>query len=127
MKKIFYISILLIFFFQFEKSNAQNPTYTLSAGNLHFNYYANQLEWDIYVRHTNPPSTFEYEGGQYFFDFDPGLIVDGGTLTYSIVGSDLPINLQPISPSVYLTGGEHQLRLLPNLAPGPGNGYIMTK
>jgi hypothetical protein len=126
MKKIFYFALLLFFFFRLEKSIAQNPTYTLSAENLHLNYYATQLEWDIYIRHTNPPATFEYSGGQYFFDFDPGLIVNGGTLTYSIVGSDLPPDLQPISPSVYLTGGVHQLRLLPNTPPGPGNGYIMT-
>jgi len=126
MKKLFYFLTLIIFFILSGKGITQTPAYTLRADNVHYNYYRDKIEWDIYILHTNPPTVFEYSAGQYILNFDKGLIVDGGTLTFSIVGSDLPPNLVPRNPTVYLAGGEHQLRLAANIPPLPGNGFIMT-
>ncbi len=103
-------------------NNSQTPTYNLTARNFIFtNPNDNQIEFDIYIEHTNPPSTFEYAVGEYFFDFNP-LIANGGTLTYEIVGSDLPLNMQPRNP---LANGSI-LYLAANNSPGAGFGYNMT-
>lgn len=103
-------------------NNSQVPTYNLTATNFTLNSPDdNQLEFDIYIEHTNSPSTFEYALGQYLFNFNP-LIANGGTLTYEIVSSDLPLNLQPRNPSV----SGSMLQLTGNTAPGAGFGYNMT-
>jgi len=113
--------ILTAFFFLLTwiNSYSQNPIYELDARN--FNYFSNKIEWDIYIYHTNGPVAFEYSGGQYYFNFNP-LIANGGTLTYSIIGSDLPSPFQPRGPEVF----NSQLRLAINTFPGPGFGYDMT-
>jgi Secretion system C-terminal sorting domain len=98
------------------------PTYLLTAMNFQLNSpQDNQLEFDIYMQHTNPPTTFEYSAGQYDFNFNP-MIANGGTLTYELIGSDLPANIQPRSPTI----AGSQLRLAPNAPQGSGNGFIMT-
>lgn len=103
-----------------EQIYSQNPTYQLTARN--FTYTAqNTMEFDIFMKHANNPTAFEYSGGQYFLNFNP-VIANGGTLTYSIIGSDLPANMQPRNPQV----SGSQLRLAANTFPGPGFGYIMT-
>ena len=116
MKKILTTFFL---FLAFINSYSQNPTYELDARN--FNYFSNKIEWDIYIYHTNGPVLFEYSGGQYYFNFNP-LIANGGTLTYSIIGSDLQSALQPRGPEVFGS----QLRLAVNTFPGAGLGYNMT-
>lgn len=103
-------------------ASAQNPTYNLRA--MNFSSYGcpnRTIEFDVYMEHTNSPTEFEYAGGQYFFNFDPA-IANGGTLTFSIVGSDLPSNMLPRSPTV----SGSQLRLTTNFFPGAGNGFDMT-
>jgi len=116
MKKIL---ITIFFFLAYINSYSQNPAYELDARN--FSYFSNKIEWDIYIYHTNGPVAFEYSGGQYYFNFNP-LIANGGTLTYSIIGSDLPSPFQPRGPEVF----NSQLRLAINTFPGPGFGYNMT-
>lgn len=87
---------------------------------------ANELEFDIYLQHTNSDSSvFEYATGQYYFDFN-SLIANGGIFTYSLVSSELPELLQPRNPQVYLVGGAMQLRLASNPLPSPGQGFIIS-
>ncbi len=119
---------ITVLFFISINAYSQNPTYTLDATN--FAIYNNYMEWDIYLSHTNPPVTFEYSGGQYFFGFNP-LIANGGisNLRYKIVaGSDLPGSMQPRGPSISTATNPAQtvLRLAVNAFQGCGNGYIMT-
>ncbi len=118
--------ILTVFFMLFfDQSYAVNPRYTMKAENF-VQTAANAVEFDINILHTNPDSSvFEFATGQYFFNFNAN-ISNGGGLIYSIVNSDLPANLQPINPIVYLVGGNMQLRLSTNLSPGAGNGYIIS-
>lgn len=111
------MSIVLLLFLNNLK--AQVPQYTLNATN--FVYHSNYLEFDIFISNTNPPVYFEYAGGQYYFNFNPN-IANGGTLTYSIVNSDLPSLLQPRGPAVF----NSQLRLAINTFPGASLGYNMT-
>ncbi|MFZ1322758.1 MAG: hypothetical protein WAT71_14470 [Ignavibacteria bacterium] len=101
---------------------AQTPTYNLTAKN--FSHPApNVLQFEIYMQHTNSPTTFEYSGGQYFLNFNTD-IANGGTLSYTFAGdtSDLPIYLRPRNPQI----SGNQLRLAANTFPGAGNGFIMT-
>ena len=73
MKKLIYI-ILLILFSQFKESISQVPTYNLRAMNFGFvsvNHTDDGIEFDIYIEHTNTPTTFEYAGGQYYLEIEP--------------------------------------------------------
>ncbi|MEO8664336.1 MAG: hypothetical protein ABI462_02475, partial [Ignavibacteria bacterium] len=101
-------------------NNGQAPTYNLTARNIIMGM--NQVEFDIYVEHTNPPASFEYAVGQYFLNFNNS-IANGGTLTYEMVSSSLPSVLRPINPTI-LNG--NILGLAPNSPPGAGFGYNMT-
>jgi hypothetical protein len=116
------IVVALILFLLLSSGDcfAQNPAYDLIVKNLSLPS-SNAIEFDLYIKHTNNPVPFEYSAGQYFFNINSG-ISNGGTLTYSIIGSDLPIGLQPRSPQV----AGNQLRLASNVFPGAGNGFIMT-
>lgn len=104
---------------------SQTPAYVLKVTNV-IQTMPNELEFDIYLLHTNPDSSvFEYATGQFYFDFN-SLIANGGSFTYSIVNSDLPEALQPRNPQVYLVGGAMQLRLSANALPSPGQGFIIS-
>ncbi|MFZ1321338.1 MAG: T9SS type A sorting domain-containing protein [Ignavibacteria bacterium] len=119
------ILILIFYLFFTGISYGVNPEYILKAGNA-VQTSANSLEFDIVMIHTNSSnSTFEYAGGQYFFDFNLN-ISNGGALIYSIVDSDLPLELQPRNPLVYTSGGEMQLRLSTNVIPSPGQGFVIS-
>lgn len=123
MKKLLFITVLL--FLINDLSFAVIPQYTMKAENF-IQTSANTVEFDINLLHTNSDSSvFEFAAGQYYFNFNAG-ISNGGGLIYSIVASDLPANLQPVNPIVYLIGGNMQLRLAVNSAPSPGNGYIIS-
>jgi hypothetical protein len=114
--------ILLLIIFCNSISYGQLPTYNLRA--MNYEFYGcphNIVEFDVYMEHTNAPAYFEYSMGQYFFNFNPA-IANGGTLTYSIVGSDLPPALVPKNPTI----SGSQLRLATNLPAGAGNGFDMT-
>ncbi len=122
MKKLIYLFILTFFITGFKESYSQNPTYELAARNFEFTNgcgHWNSVEFDIYMRNTGSVP-LEYAMGQYFINFDPS-IANGGTLTYEIVGSDLPSNMLPVNPSIGTVpespGGV--LRMAGNL-PSPG-------
>lgn len=120
-KNIFVISTTIIFLFNAVLYSQTTPEYQLVAKN--FNRSAqDSLTFDIYILHTNPSSgNFEYSLGQFFFRFNPN-IANGGTLTYRIIGSDLPTNLRPRNPTVF----SNELRLATNATPGAGFGYIVS-
>lgn len=123
MKKLLLFTFLLLLIN--DLSFAVIPQYTMKAENF-VQTSANTVEFDINLLHTNSDSSvFEFAAGQYYFNFNAG-ISNGGGLIYSIVSSDLPANLQPVNPIVYLIGGNMQLRLAVNSAPSPGNGYIIS-
>ena len=108
---------------------AQYPTYTLDVNNGIL-VAPNIFEFDIDMTWTNSGNVpnFEYAGGQYFFNIDTA-IKNGGMLSYTLITSDLPINMRPRSPNVVLntltTGppGTYQLRLGVNTFPGAGSGF----
>ncbi len=129
MKKVIYIFIIIIFVVGFKESYSQNPTYELKVSNITFTNgcgYWNSIEFDIYMRNTGGVP-LEYAAGQYFINFDP-TIANGGTLTYEIVGSDLPANMLPRNPSVGTVSSPPgtALRLAANPTPLPGSGYIIS-
>ena len=88
---------------------ANNTSYKLNVTNL--NYTSDKsLEFDIYLLNVSSnKDELTYSLGQYFLAFNPG-IANGGTLTYSIVSSDLPEGFRPRNASVF----ENQLRLACN-------------
>lgn len=103
-----------------NKSFSQTPTYTLTATNFN-RTAADSITFDIYILHTNPGvGIFNFALGQYFFNFNPA-IANGGTLTYRIIGSELPPLAQPRNPSI----SGNQLRLLTNVTLG-GNGPTIS-
>jgi len=105
--KILLILICIITFLNISFS--QTPTYQLSVRNID-NSASDSLTFDIYLMHTNPAiGVFEFALGQYFMDFNP-LIANGGTLTYRIIGSELPSGAQPRNPTI----SGSQLRLVSN-------------
>lgn len=98
-----------------------SPTYTLTAKNVNRDA-PDSIYFDIYLLHTNSGSTnFEYSLGQYFFTFNPG-IANGGTLTYRILDSDLPVAARPRNPTVF----NNELRLATNSVLGAGNGPAIS-
>lgn len=100
---------------------AGTPKYKLSAENLKL-ISSNVYEFDIYLQHINTDeASFKYILGQYFFEFNPG-IANGGTLSFSIIGSDLPQLLQPRNPTV----SGNQLRLAVNSVPSKDNLPVVS-
>ncbi len=95
---------------------AGTPKCKLSADNLKL-ISSNVYEFDIYLQHINTDeASFKYILGQYFFEFNPK-IANGGTLSYSMISSDLPKSLQPRNPTV----SGNQLRLAVNSIPPKDN------
>lgn len=129
MKKISKLLVLLPVFMVianicFADSTFIRPRYTLTGivapGGGYVN--ANTFEFDVYLYHTNSDSTiFQYAGGQYFLLFNIN-VVNGGTLTYSIIGSDLDSSMRPRNPSI----AGNLLRLAANSLPGAGNGPTIS-
>lgn len=126
MKTTMFYCILLICFLTCTKTSlAQNPTYTLDV-NDGILVAPNIFEFDIDMTWTNSGSVsnFEYAGAQYFFNIN-GAIANGGTMTMSNAGSDLPSNMQPRGPTVFSGTTPWQLRWAVNTFPGAGSGFQM--
>lgn len=117
------IIALLISALCIQTSMAQNPTYILEVNDL--TGTLNTLEFDIDMTWTNPgiASSWEYAGGQYFFNFNKN-VIESGIMTMSNIGSDLPPNMHPRNPTVYTATTPGQLRWAVNTFPGAGNGFI---
>jgi hypothetical protein len=60
----------------------------------------------------------------FCWDFNK-TILNGGTGTLSIIASDLPVNMQPRNPTVYIVSTPGRLIVSPNLSPGNGNGLLI--
>lgn len=110
--KTFVHKIRLIMFFLLLGINfclAATPEYKINISDV-VRVSDNALEFGIYLQHMNSKDAkLEYALGQYFLNFNPA-IANGGTLKYTIVGSELPTEFQPTNPSV---SGD-QLRLATN-------------
>jgi hypothetical protein len=125
MKANLFLLIIFVTLAAADLSYAQTPTYELQATNFvrkSIDVPDDAIEYDIKMRQTNVPTRFEYAGGQFFFDFNKEVI--SGTMTMSIIGSDLPTNMQPRNPTVYTTTTPGQFRWAVNTFPGAGNGYM---
>ncbi|MEO6695181.1 MAG: hypothetical protein ABIY50_01210, partial [Ignavibacteria bacterium] len=127
MKKTYTTVILFITFFS-TVIFSQTPTYELTTRNFRFSNdcgYWNSVDFDIHIRNTGS-TQFEYSGGQYFFSFNPA-IANGGSLTYELVSSELPVNMRPRSPSIGSATSPTAtvLRTAVNVFPGAGSGYIV--
>lgn len=119
------IKILFLTLFFTNLSYSADPAYEINIGNFNF-IAANILEFNIYLKHTNPSeSTFEYSMGQFVFNFNTAY-ANGGTLTYSYSPtnpvSDLPSGQRPLNPNI----SYNQLRLTTRVPPGYGNGYTIS-
>ncbi len=129
MKKAFklFVTIFALAFIA-NVSFAQNPTYTLDINDKTPEpSIVNSVEFDIDMTWTNSgvAPNYEYAGGQFFFDANIAAIANGGTVTMSNVGSDLPTNMQPRNPTVYTVTTPAQLRWAVNTFPGAGSGFNM--
>jgi len=92
------------------------PKYKMTATNASFPT-PTTFEFDVYLLHTNHDSTlFLYGANQYFMNFNGAAVNNGGTLTMSIVESELSAPLRPVNPTVFTNS---QLRLAANLPTGP--------
>jgi hypothetical protein len=123
MKKINLILflILLIVSGKFQQLYAI-PEYTLTASKNNNLSSADSIVIDIRMLHTNSASAnFEYALGQYYFNFNTG-IANGGTLTYIMIDSDLPVAARPRNPTI----SGNQLRLVTNAVLGAGNGPAIS-
>lgn len=107
---------VLLTVFSLNFSSAKDPAYKLTFQNLR-NTSANSLEFDICLQHTNPAdSKFAYMLGQYFMNFNSA-IGNGGKMTFSIIGSDLPQGSQPTNSSI----DNNILRIAVNAIPPTDN------
>ncbi len=130
MKTTIFLTIAVVLLIR-SSAHSQNPTYILDVNDGAL-VAPNIFEFDIEMTWTNSgvASNFEYAGGQYFFNIDTA-IKNGGTLSYIPQSSDLPSNMRPRGPSIFLntvtTGppGTYQLRLAVNTFPGAGSGFNM--
>jgi len=125
-KLILYTAVILVNLFISKYSYSTDPTYALSVKN--FNYIAaNILEFEIYMRNTSGGSSnFEYNMGQYMFNFNTAF-ANGGTLTYTVSTgsniSELPNSSIPSCPSIF----SNQLRVSTFFPAGSGNGTEISE
>lgn len=120
------VLVLLFTLLTLSLSYASEPVYKVTTQNLKFTS-ANSLEFDIYVQSVGSgDSKINYILGQYFMDFNEK-IANGGTLTFTIAGSDLPQVFLPRNPKVngsqlwLATNGippKENLPVISNEAPG---------
>ncbi len=105
---------------------SQVPTYALDVKDDTL-IAPNIFEFDIDMIWTNSDSisVFEFAGHKYFFNVNPALGSNGGTVTMSNAGSDLPTNMQPRNPTVYTASNPWQLRWGVNTFPGAGSGFLI--
>ncbi len=119
--KIILVITVMLMFMTTGYSFSSSPIFEVTIQNLQFTS-PNALEFDIYVQNTNAKeSQLNYILGQYFLDFNPK-IANGGELTYSIVGTDLPPALVPRNPTV----SGNQLMLATNAIPPKDNLPVIS-
>ena len=103
------LNLLAGIIFLINTSFANEMNYKLNATNITFTS-DNTLEFDIYLMSAGETKEeFRYALGQYFLDLNPKF-ANEGTLSYSIVRSELPESMKPGSISV----SGNQLRMSVN-------------
>jgi len=105
--KLFFL--ITIFLFTGKIILAQNPTYTLKVDSMRLvsiNSPDDAIEFGVYLTHTNAPTPFILSGEQLFFSFNPEILHGcplndtSNCVKYRIIGSQLPLPLQPRNPTV---------------------------
>jgi len=116
MKTILIILTGIIFLFNTSFANEIN--YKLNVTNITFTS-ENTIEFDIYLMSAGETKEeFRYALGQYFLDVNPKF-ANEGTLSYSIVNSELPESMKPGSISV----SGNQLRMSVNQISSDNSSY----
>ena len=93
------INLLAGIMFLVNISFANELNYKLNLANITFTS-EKSIEFDLYLMNGNESKNkFRYALGQYFLDINPKF-ANSGTLTYSIVNSELPESMRPGSISV---------------------------
>ena len=112
------INILAGLIFLVSTGFAGGLNYKLNLTNITFTS-DNTLEFDIYLMSAGETKEeFRYALGQYFLDLNEKF-ANSGTLTYSIVKSELPESMKPGSVSV----SDNQLRLSVNQINSDSKSY----
>ena len=112
------INLLAGILFLINTSFANEMNYKLNATNLTFTS-DNTLEFDIFLMNTGESKEeFRYALGQYFHQINPKF-ANEGTLSYSIVRSELPESMRPGSISV----SGNQLRMSVNQISSDSKSY----
>ena len=93
------INLLAGIMFLVNISFANELNYKLNLANITFTS-EKSIEFDLYLMNGNESKNeFRYALGQYFLEINPKF-ANSGTLTYSIVNSELPESMRPGSISV---------------------------
>jgi hypothetical protein len=127
--QILKISILLLMFLALlfaEELFSQNPSYTLTLTNDQQVDNKN-YEFDIYLLRTGPNS-FEYaNNSQYFININPA-VINGGTLTFTIVSGTSELNAaqQILGSKVSFDNVNNRLRIASHSPSGDGTGTIIA-
>ena len=104
--------------FLFNTGFANEMSYRLNATNITFTS-EKTLEFDIYLMSSgDSKEEFRYALGQYFLDINPKF-ANSGTLTYSVVKSELPESMKP--GSIFVSGS--QLRMSVNKISSDSKNY----
>lgn len=120
MKTKYLLANLILFLLIYPlAASAQNPTYSLTARNLHL-IAPDSLTFDLYLKHTNFPTTFSFAGGQMFLDFNCNF-GNGGVLSFRLIESGMDSCCRPSLTTV----NQCMIRTTSNLATcGPGGCEI---
>lgn len=103
------LNLLAGIFFLINTSFANDLNYKLNITNINFTS-EKTVEFDIYLKNgSESKQEFRYALGQYFIDVNPKF-ANSGSLSYSIVNSELPEAMRPTSVAV----SGNQLRMSVN-------------
>lgn len=109
-----------------ENIFSQTPAYTLTLTN-DLQVDNTKYEFDIYILRTGS-NTFEYaNNSQFFININPA-IINGGTLTFTIMSGTCELNVtqQVLSSKVSFDAANNRLRIAAHSPSGAGTGTIIS-
>jgi len=125
-RKFFKIILFVIIALLYGSAMAQNPTYILNLTNDQ-QVSATVFEFDIFLLRTGA-TAFEYaNNSQYFVNINPA-IINGGTLTFTILPGTCELNLvqQILGSKVSFDAVNFRLRIAAHSPSGAGTGTIIA-
>lgn len=88
MKTKYLMANLILFLLIYPlAANSQNPTYSITARNLHL-IAPDSITFDLYLKHTNFPIIFSFAGSQMILDFNCRF-ANGGVVTFRLLESGM--------------------------------------